>query len=148
MIFHAWSLYPFGALTWWWYWLIRLLVLAYWFCSSHDYPPHFDMYVHFVVSLIVLVLIILLLYYLDHIWACYPYCYSFWLSYSRLTCVWTWMIYLHSSWPLFSCVFVCCLFVWVAHLSSLPLTLWFRSFLSFQFSYWQVWGLVCTCFFD
>ena len=54
MILHAWSLYPFGALTWWWYWLIRLLVLAYWFCSSHDYLAHFDMYVHFVVSLICL----------------------------------------------------------------------------------------------
>ena len=54
MIFHAWSLYPIGALTWWWYWLIRLLVLAYSFCSSHDYPGHFDMYLHFVVSLICL----------------------------------------------------------------------------------------------
>ena len=52
MIFHAWSLYPFGALTWWWYWLIRLLVLAYWFCSSHDYSTHFDMYVDFAVFLI------------------------------------------------------------------------------------------------
>ena len=54
MFFHVWSLYPFGTLTWWWYWLIRLLVLAYWFCSNHDYPTHFDMYVHFVISLICL----------------------------------------------------------------------------------------------
>ena len=54
MIFHAWLLYPFGTFTWWWYWLIRLLVLAYWFCSSHDYPTHFDMFVHFAVSFICL----------------------------------------------------------------------------------------------
>ena len=54
MIFHAWSLYPFGTLTWWWYWLIHLLVLAYWFCSSHDYLTYFGMYIHIVVYLVCL----------------------------------------------------------------------------------------------
>ena len=69
-----WLLYPFGTLACWWYWLTLLLVLAYWICSCHDYPAHFDMYVHIFVYLVVLVLTLLLVYYLDHLWACYPCC--------------------------------------------------------------------------
>ena len=53
-ILYTWLLYPFVTLTWWWYWLIRLLVLAYWFCSCHDYPAYFGMYVHIVVYLVCL----------------------------------------------------------------------------------------------
>ena len=103
--------------------------------------------------LFVLMLIILLVYYLDHIWACYPFCYSFWLSYSHLACVWTWMIYkrfvwLPVAWMLFSCVFAW-LFVYVGCISiPLPPILWFRPFPSFQFLHLQVWGLMCACFSD
>ena len=102
--------------------MILLIVLAYWFYSCHDYPAHFDMYVHISIYLVVLVLTLLLVYYLDHLWACYPCCYSSWLLYSRLACVWTWMIYLHSTWLpvawlLFSYVIACCLSMWVAYLS-------------------------------
>ena len=52
--FYAWLLYPFGTLTCWWYWLILLLVLAYWLCFYHDYSTHFDMYVHIAVYLVCL----------------------------------------------------------------------------------------------
>ena len=103
--------------------------------------------------LFVLVLIILLVYYLDHIWAGYPFFYSFWLSYSHLACVWTWMIYRRSvwlpvAWMLFSCVFSW-LFVYVGCISiPLPPILWFVSFPSFQFLHFQVWDLVCACFFN
>ena len=150
MFFHVWSLYPFGTLTWWWFWLIWLLVLAYWFCSSHDYPTHFDMYVHFVVSVICLGVDYLFVYYLHHIWACYSCFYSFWSSYSHLACVWTWMIYLHSiwllvAWLLLSRVITCCLSMWVAHLSPHLQPSSFSHSFFFWFLHLQVWGLVCDC---
>ena len=64
-------------------------------------------------------------------------CYSSWLSYSRLACVQTWMIYLHPTWLfvawlLFSCVFVCYLFVWVAYLSLYLQPSGFGHFLHFS----------------
>ena len=152
MIFHAWSLYPFGTLTWWWYWLIHLLVLAYWFCSSHDYLTYFGMYIHIVVYLVCLnvdypACILSWLFFL----ACYPCCYSFWLSYSHLaSCVdmGDILVLCMTAWcmtALFLCV---CMFLACVGYTSIPLLpiLWFWSFPSFWFLHLQVWGIVCTCF--
>ena len=122
MISSYWFLYTFGTLTCWWYWLILFIILAYWFCFCYDYPAHFDMYVHIVVYLVVLVI---------DSFACIlswsslsmlSLLHSSWLSCSSLAYVWTWMIYLRFAWLfvaclLFSCVFTCCLSVWVTHLS-------------------------------
>ena len=148
MISSNWLLYSFETLTCWWYWLILLIVLVYWFCFCHDYLVHFDMYVHIVVYLIVIVLTPLLIYYLDHLWACYPCCYSSWLLYSRLACVWTWMIYLLFvwllvAWLLFSCVFACCLFVRAAHLSPYLQPSSFDHFLHFDFIFANMRPCVC-----
>ena len=94
-IFYAWLLYLFVTLTYWWYWLILLIVLAYWFCSYHDCPAHFDIYVHTVVYLVVLVI---------DSFACI----LSWSSLSMLflslfilivtACMWTWVIYLYFAW--------------------------------------------------
>ena len=102
--------------------------------------------------LFVLVLIFLLVNYLNHLWACYPCCYSSWLSYSCLACAWTWMIYLCFAWlPIawlfIFCVISCCLFVWVAYLSPYLQPSSFNHFLLFG-SYIFKWGLVCICFSD
>ena len=149
-IFYAWLLYPFTTLTYWWYWLILLIVLAYWFFSYHDCPAHFDMYVHTVVYLVVLVI---------DSFACivsWSYLSMLFLSLFILiviACMWTWVIYmypawLYVTWPLFFCMIACRLSVWAAHLSSYFQSSSFRSFLSFWLSLLQVWGLVCACFSD
>ena len=151
MIFHAWLLYPFPTLTCWWYWLILLIVLAYWFCSCHDYPTHFDMYVHFFVSLICfsvdylacilswsyLNLLSLLLFILIVIFL-FSLCVEMDdILVLRLTACCMTALFLS----------VCMLLVYVGHTSiPLPPTLSFRSFPSFWFLHLQVWGLMCAYF--
>ena len=120
-------------------------------CSCHDYPAHFDMYVHFVVSLICfsvdylacilswsyLNLLSLLLFILIVIFL-FSLCVEMDdILVLRLTaCCMT---------ALFLCV--CMLLVYVGHTSiPLPPTLSFRSFPSFWFLYLQVWGLMCAYF--
>ena len=154
VIFYAWLLYPFATLTWWWYSLILLPVLTYWLYSCHDYPTHFDMYAHIIVYLVCLSVVSLacILSWLFFL-ACYLCCYSFWLSYSRLAYVWTWVIYLYFSWLLgawllFFCVFSRCLSMWITYLSLYLQPYGFGHFLFFRFLHLQVWGLVCDCFFD
>ena len=113
MISYAWMTYSFGTLTCWWHWLILFIVLAYWFCSCHDYLVHIDMSVHFVVSLVCISVDSLA-------------CILSWLSWSMLSllyihldyhtsylaCVSIWMIYTYfarllGAWLLFFCVTAC-----------------------------------------
>ena len=104
------------------WWLILLLCLAHWFWFCHDCSDHFTC-IHLPLYIIRLdILIHWFEYYFDHLWAWCLYHYSSQLSYFRLSCVYM-MIYLSIAWlcvawlPSF-CMIACCLFVWVAHLSS------------------------------
>ena len=88
-------------------------------------------------SMFLLLYILFVLMLIDHLWVCYPCCYSFWLSYSRLACVQTWMISLRPTWPfvawlLFSFVFTCCLSMRVAYLSPYLQPSGFGHFLHFS----------------
>ena len=59
------------------YRLILLLILAFWLFLLYDYLIHLDMCILIVACLIHLdMLIIFVVYYLDHLWACYSYVYS------------------------------------------------------------------------
>ena len=122
-------------------------------CSCLDYPTHFDMYVHFAAFLICLSV--------D-----YLACMLSWLYLSMLSLLLVILIVIFSFGlcmdmddMLALCLTACCitnlllcdcmLVVHVDHTSiPLPPTLWFQSFPSFWFLYLQMWGLVCTCFYD
>ena len=74
---HAWLLCSFETLTYRLYRLILLPILAFWLFLLYDYLIHLDMCILIVACLIHLdMLIIFVVYYLDHLWACYSYVYS------------------------------------------------------------------------
>ena len=154
-------------LIWWFSMLNFYIHLWYWHANDIDWSTCLSYHIDFALAMIVLftlayiftllyilfvlVLILLLVCYLDHLWACYPCCYSSWLSYSHLACVWTLMIYLHSVWLLVAWLFLshvitCCLSMWVPYLSPHLQPSSFSHSFFFRFLHLQVWGLVCTCF--
>ena len=152
-IFYAWLLYRFWTLTYWWYWLIILIVLAYWFCSCHDYPTHFDMYAHIAIYLVCLSIVSfscilswifssmlsLLLFILIGIFS-FSLCVDMYDIFALCLTV-------YCMTTLLLCV--CMLLVCVGRTYiPLPPTLWFRSFPSFRFLHLQMWDLVCVCFSD
>ena len=148
MISYAWLPYSFGTLTCWWHWLILFIILAYWFCSCHDYPAHLGMYVHIALYLVCLSVdsLACILSWLSWIMLSLIYIH---LNYhtSCLACVW-YIPVLHDCFvpDCSSSVWLHALFTYVGHISILLApTLWFWSFPSFRLLFLQVWGLVCVC---
>ena len=130
--------------------MILLIVLAYWFCSYHDYPAHFDMYVHIVVYLVCLSVDSLVCILSWSSLSMLSLLYSSWLSCSCLACVWTWVIYLRFAWLLvvgllFSYVIACCLSVWDTHLPPyLQLPSLSRSCLPWSHIWYETCYFVCS----